>query len=255
MIKFFRNIRQHMIKENKVSKYLLYAIGEIILVVIGILIALQINNNNEARKTRTIELNFLKNIKEDLQLNLTSLEEFITTRNDAINSCEIVLDYFEGRKEMNLDDFNYHALNVMVWFPFHQNDNTYQELLNSGQLSIISNKGIKDRLQNMQSSYKTIAFVENEMQQDFESYMYAPYFSTADLNKTMENFNQQWSKQKPTIQINAQEVNILLQNITFKNGYVLSKYNSGLLIEEYSKMKATTNELMALIDKELKDLN
>ena len=50
MIKFFRKIRQNMIKENKVSKYLLYAIGEIILVVIGILIALSINNWNEQMK-------------------------------------------------------------------------------------------------------------------------------------------------------------------------------------------------------------
>ena len=251
MIKFFRNIRHLMIKENKVSKYLLYAFGEIILVVIGILIALQINNSNEARKTRTTELTFLTNIKEDLQLNLTSLEEFIIARKDAINSSEIVLDYFEGRKEMNLDDFNFHALNVMVWFPFHQNDNTYQELLNSGQLSIISNKSIKDHLQNMQSSFKTIAFVENEMQQDFESYMYGPYFSIADLNVTMKNFDQQLAKQKATTQISLAEVQTLLQNITFKNGYVLSAYNSGLLIDEYSKMVKTTNELISLIDEEM----
>ena len=50
MIKFFRKIRQNMIKENKVSKYMLYAIGEIVLVVVGILIALSINNWNESRK-------------------------------------------------------------------------------------------------------------------------------------------------------------------------------------------------------------
>ncbi len=55
MIKFFRKIRQNMIKENKVSKYLLYAIGEIILVVIGILIALQVNTWNEYRKDRVSE--------------------------------------------------------------------------------------------------------------------------------------------------------------------------------------------------------
>ena len=50
MIKFFRKIRQRLLTENKFSKYLLYAIGEIILVVIGILIALQVNNYNEAKK-------------------------------------------------------------------------------------------------------------------------------------------------------------------------------------------------------------
>ena len=57
MIKFFRKIRQNLISEGKTGKYLKYAIGEIILVVIGILIALQINNWNEVRKDKIAELN------------------------------------------------------------------------------------------------------------------------------------------------------------------------------------------------------
>jgi len=63
-----------MIKENKVSKYLLYAIGEILLVVIGILIALQINNNNDARKARESEINLYKNAIEDLTLEVKNIE-------------------------------------------------------------------------------------------------------------------------------------------------------------------------------------
>jgi hypothetical protein len=53
MIKFFRKIRQNLLTENKFSKYILYAIGEILLVVVGILIALNINNNNELEKKQT----------------------------------------------------------------------------------------------------------------------------------------------------------------------------------------------------------
>ena len=59
MIKFFRKIRQRLLSENKFSKYLIYAIGEIILVVIGILIALSINNWNENKKDRKLEKEFL----------------------------------------------------------------------------------------------------------------------------------------------------------------------------------------------------
>lgn len=55
MIKFFRKIRQRLLTENKFSKYLIYAIGEILLVVIGILIALQINNWNESQKEQLLE--------------------------------------------------------------------------------------------------------------------------------------------------------------------------------------------------------
>ena len=66
MIKFFRKIRQKLLTENKFSKYLLYAIGEIILVVIGILIALQVNNFNENQKLESIKQNYFKQIIIDL---------------------------------------------------------------------------------------------------------------------------------------------------------------------------------------------
>lgn len=56
MIKFFRRIRQRLLTENKFSKYLFYAVGEIVLVVIGILVALQLNNWNEERAQREIEI-------------------------------------------------------------------------------------------------------------------------------------------------------------------------------------------------------
>ena len=66
MIKLFRKIRQNLIMENKTSKYFKYAIGEIVLVVIGILIALQINNWNENRKLQQREVQILNEIKSDL---------------------------------------------------------------------------------------------------------------------------------------------------------------------------------------------
>ncbi|MGB5372105.1 MAG: DUF6090 family protein, partial [Flavobacteriaceae bacterium] len=63
MLKFFRKIRQQLLVKNNISKYLLYAIGEIVLVVIGILIALQINNWNEDRKDRAKERFYLRSIR------------------------------------------------------------------------------------------------------------------------------------------------------------------------------------------------
>ena len=91
MIKFFRKIRQRLLSENKFSKYLLYAIGEIMLVVIGILIALQINNSSEARKERTIEINYLKNLKADLLLELENNEGFSIYRFEKAKSCTVLL--------------------------------------------------------------------------------------------------------------------------------------------------------------------
>ena len=85
MIKFFRKIRQHMIKENKASKYMLYAIGEIVLVVIGILIALSINNWNEQRKLQKEELNLLLEVKSNLEVTLNNF------KNDTISNTASIL--------------------------------------------------------------------------------------------------------------------------------------------------------------------
>jgi len=76
MIKFFRKIRQKLLSENKFNKYIVYAIGEIILVVIGILIALQINNNNEAAKNKEKEKIILKEILTSLNNDFKGFDNF-----------------------------------------------------------------------------------------------------------------------------------------------------------------------------------
>ncbi|MCB0541656.1 MAG: hypothetical protein KDE33_29385, partial [Bacteroidetes bacterium] len=73
MIKFFRKIRQNLLSEGKTVKYLKYALGEIILVVIGILIALQFNNWNENRKNDKIEENYLISLKDEFEFNKQNL--------------------------------------------------------------------------------------------------------------------------------------------------------------------------------------
>lgn len=250
MINFFRKTRKKMAESNKPIKYLRYAIGEILLVVIGILVALQINNANEIHKIRNKELVYLNNIKTDLQLNKISLDEFIKAREASNRSVEIVLEIFEGMREIDLNEFNLNTVNVMIWYPFHQNDNTYRELMNSGNFAIISNKLIKNKLQDNESNYKRIAFIENEMQQDYETYLYEPFFSIADLQSSMKNYTYQLENGKGLTnnEIDLSDVKTLLKNQKFKNGFSLSFYNSSMLLDEYSEMIERTNQLIQLID-------
>src|SRR5210317_368794 len=90
MIKFFRHIRQNLIMENKTGKYLKYAIGEIVLVVIGILIALQINNWNEQRKERIQEKIFLKRFEVELNTNLENILNAISLNKSRIQRAEFL---------------------------------------------------------------------------------------------------------------------------------------------------------------------
>src|SRR6056297_2485873 len=109
MIKFFRKIRQKMLSENKFSKYLIYAIGEIILVVIGILIALQINNWNENRLTKKKSFDFHIRLAEELETIADRLE---VDQNRAIQLVEYIgksVDILEkGRlSESSMDTINF----------------------------------------------------------------------------------------------------------------------------------------------------
>ena len=240
--------------ENKTGKYFKYAIGEIVLVVIGILIALQINNINEKKKTRDKELIYLSNIKTDQNQNLEVLADFIEIRKEELKSTEIVLNYFKRDSLINLNEFNYHNFNILEWYPFIQNNNTYEELMNAGNLSLISNKEIKNKLQNMQTSYKSISFVETEMQQDYERYLYDIYFNSVDFSSSVKNFEEQISKgqYKSDIKIDQNDFESLKKSKLYKNGLTLSNFNTNILIEKYSQMINQTKELIKLIDNEVK---
>ena len=115
-----------MADDNKPLKYARYAIGEIVLVVIGILIALQINNNNEIRKSREKELHYLNNIKSDLQLNINEIQDYIDIRTRRIVSANKVIEHFEGKPLTDLDEFNRNIVNIYTWRKFYQINNIKQ---------------------------------------------------------------------------------------------------------------------------------
>src|SRR5210317_1373022 len=119
MIKFFRKIRQKMLTDNKFNKYLIYGIGEIILVVIGILIALQINNWNENRRLRAVEIKLLKELRNDLMVTLEELAMDIPNLSDQIKITDHLIQYANDGKnaidyssEKFLDSFGFFNWNV-----------------------------------------------------------------------------------------------------------------------------------------------
>ena len=102
MIKLFRQFRKRLLPidigtDNKFSKYLLYAVGEIVLVVIGILIALQINNWQEWKKERRIEQEILQNLVQNLELHIETLEADIERLTLLDNSAQIVVNVLDNR--------------------------------------------------------------------------------------------------------------------------------------------------------------
>jgi len=101
MIPFFRKIRKKMADDNKPLKYMRYAIGEIILVVIGILIALQVNNWNEDRKKSRVIQNVLMEIKDDLIQDKAELERIIALRNADFEAQKRIINVLETNESFN----------------------------------------------------------------------------------------------------------------------------------------------------------
>ncbi|MBT8304426.1 MAG: hypothetical protein KJP09_08145 [Bacteroidia bacterium] len=253
MIKFFRKIRQNLLIENKLSKYLLYAIGEIILVVIGILIALQINNNNETAKIRAKELHYLKNVKADLTLTIQELEQFINTRNSQIKSANNVIEHYNGKPISNLNSFNSDVINVYTWTRFFQINNTFQELTYSGNLAIISNDSIKNGLLNLEALYKKIKYLEDHFRYDAEVNLYNPSYDILDINPMGENYlykitNGELGSQAELDKSRFEE---MLLDIRQKNGFAFAVIEFSKMNIQLISMKNLASNLVKTIDNEL----
>jgi hypothetical protein len=132
-----------MIKENKASKYLLYAIGEVLLVVIGILLALQFNAWNTNSKELEKEEWYLNNILDDIHYQTQTLEIIVEEYGGTITAAKSILkDYYSQKSFIGIDSLN-SKLNLLMYAQFFPNtNNSYQELVSSGQLSLIKNKNI-----------------------------------------------------------------------------------------------------------------
>lgn len=138
MLKFFRTIRQSMIKENSVSKYLLYAIGEIVLVVIGILIALQLNTMKAESVKRAQEQTHLINLKEDLQFQVQIIEMQMRHDSNLVQQTDSAFLYFTGEISLEqLESMFYGAYELGSRRTFVESDAAFSELLNSGGIRII----------------------------------------------------------------------------------------------------------------------
>jgi len=143
MIKFFRKIRQQLLIENKTGRYLKYAIGEIILVVIGILIALQINTWNEDRKAQKQETAILKQLRVEFESNLKQLDEKIRSKQELMNSAIQLFKYIDEPSLRNKDSINYHLGRTIPYSTF---DPIVNDLASSGNLRLIRNDTLKQLL-------------------------------------------------------------------------------------------------------------
>ncbi|TYA58269.1 DUF6090 family protein [Formosa maritima] len=179
MIKFFRKIRQNLIMENKTSKYFKYAIGEIVLVVIGILIALQINNWNENRLKSNKETAILANIHKEFKQNKKQLDSVVGLHKKVHSNCSKIINLFPilSKPEPAVLD----SLSVYLWesyggHTFNPSQTSINALASTSSFDIIKNETLRDLL--ISWNDLVIDYQEEELRsRDHIWDQYDPYFS------------------------------------------------------------------------------
>ena len=235
MIKFFRQLRQKLLTENKISKYLLYAFGEIVLVVIGILIALQINNWNDGRLQQTAAKSFYKNTIQQLMEDRRNLEGQIAYNNKDIKQFRYAIDLIEENTRSAKDSLWAITGKLADYSDFDRQGNLYETIVNSGDVKLLKNEEIKKRLRKLE-----------------ETYLYINRMETIHYNAIMQMI----PEISKTIKIAYKEIidEDLLYGSRFQNNFALSLRVINEKEAVYLNGISQIDALVALIEEEIKNL-
>ena len=150
MLTFFRRIRKGLLGDGATSKYLLYAIGEIALVVIGILIALQINNWNEVRKQRQDEIGLLMDLRTDFEIKTKQLQkEYEISKNIHESTVRFIMS------QLNDQEATFDMKDVLYWgdyYPTNPNINALEVALQSNTINIFRSDSLVIMLRNLKAN-------------------------------------------------------------------------------------------------------
>lgn len=243
-----------MLSENKFSKYLVYAGGEIILVVIGILIALQINNWNENQKAELKQLNLLENLKIDFQARLDELNEMLDGKNQSIDAIG-QLNALIAREVHKFDDdqVDYLLSRTVNGYKFNENFNMLDVVFNTGLINDVKNEDLKRQLiewpqrveEMLEEQRMHNALIDNRLVP-----FYSEYVSMRDIYRKF-NFRQY---NLPNGQVVTLKKNYpgLFSNPVFENFLAESEMLIRVTIKDTEILILSAGKIIALIDQELK---
>ncbi len=185
MIGFFRRIRKKLADDNKPLKYLRYAIGEIALVVIGILIALQVNNWNENRKERNAEQTLYQTLISSLESDLEDANDKISTVEESIKAQEIfILNSFDEIKiKYNTSQLENLLFSVSESSrSFFPNYGLYDKISNNNQIELIRSAELQMKIIELyEQHYKRYNDIDLNLEQLTVFNLYTNYFSKIEI--------------------------------------------------------------------------
>lgn len=253
MIKIFRTIRQNIIKEpftqlnsKKLSRYLVYAIGEIFLVVIGILIALQINNWNQRRIDDQNEHIYLSGLMEEFHLSKIKLEELRAVNMRNYNGAIQIMEYIQNTKEKPTEA-SFSKILFQTFsddIAFNPNNSLLNEMINSGNLKKLTNPNLRKQLTNWISTLDDVSKQEAELAHQRVKVLDMFRTNTTSLNVI---FNQAGLYDQLGLSVPASDMSNLnlLNSEVFENNILMFMFTS--YATENAHFKPLMQELEAII--------
>ncbi|MFX0557499.1 DUF6090 family protein [Maribacter sp. CXY002] len=190
MIKLFRHIRQKLLSENKFSKYLLYAVGEIILVVIGILIALQLNDWNDHKKQLLLENEYYCRLLEDAVLDEEQTQNLLRLAEDRLTASNQGVRLLLKDDAQQIEIGNQIVLATKaIYSGFESNDSAYEDLKSGANLNIIRDKAIiraLNRYFNKIEELKSIIMINGKHAVDI-LFAHTDYFANGSMQASIRD--------------------------------------------------------------------
>lgn len=256
MIKFFRHIRKALLAENKFSKYLIYAMGEIILVVVGILIALQVNNLNQKSQLRDLEKKILEELLVDLSIAKADIENDIRVNKRWLKRTELLKSHLHNKKAYH-DSIEEFMSEAAAMTQFSPRTSGYQNLKSEG-VSLIRNDSLRKEISNLFEITFPSAVIEGREysknnNSEIDLALYFDKHFEIDMNDTITiNYRNNSYKLKTNPPI-IKDYKALLKDKTYIKMLQKTIYDRSRKISVYILTKRKVDLINKMIKEELKE--
>jgi len=248
MIPFFRKIRKQFADDNKPLKYARYAIGEIVLVVIGILIALAINNWNSNKVSQQESQNFTSRLLNEVKYNIQVAKDEIEIEKNQISSTIDILKMFNTER----NKLKSRSLDSLLYICLGKNRidlklSTLNEGLNTGKIALIASDSLRDLLYGLQTVVEKVQYNEVINSEDIDSNLTPFLYEHLNWRK-MDAIFSPYKEQSGTTGFPEHSSLDALNYMLFENLIDNRFFNSREQLNEYQSLKNALELLEKLIE-------
>ena len=255
MSKIFRKIRYDLMEKKKTGKYLKYAIGEIVLVMIGILLALQVNNWNENRKDLKKEELILRGLHKTFVFNLDELNHVLKSTRRGYKASLQLLELIKPEYSNTKKTFEIDRLLAVIeeYYTYDPTTGTIEEIINSGQLNIIQNDTLKTQISNwsqlISDAQKNIDIADDHLFNVLINYL-MEHTNLRNFPRQLHLFEETKLPKIPPSNFTA-DYKPLVTSLKFENLVNQHAWNLIWIISEYMNIQSYLETTIILLENEL----